>query len=148
MNSCLHLYLTVRATDGDSHPIGSLPLGTLVHNIERFPGTGGVVAIAAGTAGVFVRKIGDTCVVRMPSKREIVISQECMVTVGRVSNKEHKKTKKMRKAGESRWRGKRPKSGWWQRKTGYHGRKIRPIKPPVIVTGPSLPEREVFKLTV
>ncbi|XP_005092259.1 39S ribosomal protein L2, mitochondrial [Aplysia californica] len=125
--------MPVRAQEGDAHPVGSLPLGTLVHNIEALVGSGGTVARAAGTSGLYVRKVGDKCVIRMPSKRELVISQECMVTIGRVSNVEHHKTKKMRKAGENRWQGRRPHSGWWQRKTGYHGRKIKPLKAPMVV---------------
>ncbi|CAL1526641.1 unnamed protein product [Lymnaea stagnalis] len=140
--------MPVRASEGDAHPVGSLPLGTIVHNIERLPGEGGKVALAAGTSGVYLRRLGDKCVIRMPSKREIIVSQECMVTIGRVSNPEHHKTKKMKTAGENRRRGKRPHSGWWQRKTGYHGRKIRPMKPPVVFDKPYVEKPEVFRLTV
>lgn len=127
------LPLSVRAFEGDSHPVGSLPLGTLVYNIETIPGAGGLIARAAGTCGVYVRRIGNQCVIRMPSKREMMVSEMCMVTVGKVSNPEHYKVK-MHKAGQSRWRGIRPKSGWWQRKTGHHGRKIKPMRPPVVYT--------------
>ncbi|GFO23216.1 50S ribosomal protein l2 [Plakobranchus ocellatus] len=140
--------MPVRASEGDAHPVGSLPLGTLVHCIERFPGEGATVATAAGTFGVYLRRIGDKCVIRMPSKREMVVSQECMVTVGRVSNIDHHKTKKMTKAGDNRRRGKRPNSGWWQRKTGYHGRKIRPMRPPMVYEKPSEEKPEVFRYTL
>lgn len=122
--------MPVRANEGDSHPVASLPIGTLVHNI------GGVSARAAGTSGVYLRRIGDKCIIRMPSKRELIVHETCMVTVGRVSNVDHNLTKKMTKAGENRWRGKRPKSGLWQRKTGKHGRKIRPIPAALDVTKP------------
>ena len=139
---------SVRASEGDAHPVGSLPLGTLVHCIERFPGEGATVATAAGTFGVYLRKLGDKCVIRMPSKREMVVSQECMVTVGRVSNIDHHKTKKMTKAGDNRRRGRRPASGWWQRKTGYHGRKIRPMRPPMVYEKPPNDKPEVFAFTL
>ncbi|KAK3800833.1 hypothetical protein RRG08_008588 [Elysia crispata] len=140
--------MPVRASEGDAHPVGSLPLGTLVHCIERFPGEGATVATAAGTFGVYLRKLGDKCVIRMPSKREMVVSQECMVTVGRVSNIDHHKTKKMTKAGDNRRRGRRPASGWWQRKTGYHGRKIRPMRPPMVYEKPPNDKPEVFAFTL
>ncbi|GFS20808.1 39S ribosomal protein L2, mitochondrial [Elysia marginata] len=140
--------MPVRASEGDAHPVGSLPIGTLVHCIERFPGEGATVALAAGTFGVYLRRIGDKCVIRMPSKREMVVSHECMVTVGRVSNIDHHKTKKMTKAGDNRRRGKRPCSGWWQRKTGYHGRKIRPMRPPIVYEKPLVEKAEVFAYTL
>ncbi|CAG5118888.1 unnamed protein product [Candidula unifasciata] len=137
----------VLAKEGDAYPIGSLPLGTVVHNVERLPEQGGCVARAGGCSGMYMRKIGDQCVVRMPSKREMIISQECMVTVGRVSNPDHTKIK-MTKAGQNRWKGIRPKSGLWQRKTGYHGRKIHPIKPAVVYRGALSEKPEVFPFTV
>lgn len=124
--------MPVRAQEGDAHPIGSLPLGTLVHCIEKYAGDGAAVARAAGTHGIFVRKVGDKCVVRMPSKRELVLAPECMVTVGQVSNITWNKDKKMSGPLEARWRGKRPKSGWKMRKTGYHGRKIKGTKAPLV----------------
>ncbi|KAH9508030.1 54S ribosomal protein L2 mitochondrial [Bulinus truncatus] len=139
--------MPVRATDGDAFPIGSLPLGTIIHNIEKLPKEGGTVALAAGCSGVYVRRAGDKCVVRMPSKREIILSERCMVVVGKVSNIDHHKTKKMKSPQESRWRGIRPKSGWWQRKDGYCGRKIKPIKP-AYEAKPISERPEVFKLTV
>jgi len=124
--------MPVRAQEGDAHPIGSLPLGTLVHCIENLPGEGALIARSAGTNGVFVRKVGDKCVIRMPSKRELIVSPECMVTVGQVSNTTWNKDKKMSGPKEARWRGIRPSSGWKLRKTGYHGRKIKAIRPPVV----------------
>ncbi|KAK0041548.1 39S ribosomal protein L2 mitochondrial [Biomphalaria pfeifferi] len=139
--------MPVRASDGDAYPIGSLPIGTLIHNVEQLPGDGGTIALAAGTSALYIRRVGNKCIVRMPSKREIILSERCMVVVGRVSNTEHHKTKKMKTAGESRWRGIRPKSGWWQRKDGYCGRKIRPIKP-AFEAKPVVQPPEAFKWTV
>ncbi len=127
--------------------MGSLPIGTLVSCIERFPGDGGKVARAAGTMGQLVRKTGDTCVVRMPSKREICVSSKCQATVGRVSNIEHNKHK-LGKAGVARWMGIRPRSGRWHRKTGRFGRKIRPIKPMKIYNKPFQRTGEVYRIDI
>lgn len=135
------------AKEGDAYPVGSLPIGTIVHNIERLPEQGGAVARAAGTSGMYMRRLGDKCVIRMPSKREMIVSQECMVTVGRVSNPDHNKIK-MTKAGENRWKGIRPSSGLWHRKTGYNGRKIHPVRPPVTYTTGFKDKPEVVKFTL
>ena len=132
--------VSVRASEGDAHPVGSLPIGSIVSNVEVIPGAGGVKARAAGTSCQLLRKVGDRCILRMPSKREIDISQQCMATVGRVSNIEHNK-QHIGSAGNARRMGIRPKSGWWHRKTGYNGRKIRPLKPVKVYTEPTPPQR-------
>lgn len=139
--------IAVRAAEGDAHPVGSLPLGSIVHNVELYPGEGGVVARAAGTSAQLLRKVGDRCILRMPSKREINVSQECMVTVGRVSNIDHNK-KIIGKAGRNRWFGVRPQSGRWQRKTGYNGRKIRPIKATRVYVKPPPGRPALYKFTL
>jgi len=128
--------MPVAAQEGDAYPVGSLPVGTLMHCIERVPGEGGMVARAAGCSGVFVRKVGDKCVVRMPSKHEVILHPECMVVVGQVSNVEWlKEGKPMTCAKDARLRGIRPKSGWTLKKTGYAGRKIRALPPPKVIDG-------------
>lgn len=114
----------VRAKEGDSYPLGSLPLGTLVNCVELYPGEGALVARAAGVTAQLVRKMDDTCVVKMPSKREIRVSSNCVATVGRVSNIDHNK-RVIGKAGVNRWLGIKPRSGRWHRKTGRFGRKIK-----------------------
>eukprot|EP00916_Digyalum_oweni_P022054 GHVL01036601.1.p1 GENE.GHVL01036601.1~~GHVL01036601.1.p1 ORF type:complete len:293 (+),score=16.08 GHVL01036601.1:150-1028(+) len=138
--------IAVRASEGDSHPVGSLPLGSVVHNVERYTGEGGTIARAAGTSAQLVRKIDDRCILRMPSKREINVSQECMVTLGRVSNVDHNKIP-VGKAGRNRWFGIRPQSGWWHRKTGYNGRKIKPIKPTKVYLKPPSAKPAIHKFT-
>merc|ERR1719422_1429664 len=87
--------MPVRAEEGDAHPMGSLPLGTVVHCLERLPGEGATVARSAGCSGMYLRKVGDKCVVRMPSKRELILTPECMVTVGQASNPDWHRDKKM-----------------------------------------------------
>ncbi|XP_050414152.1 39S ribosomal protein L2, mitochondrial [Patella vulgata] len=139
--------ITVKAIEGDSYPLGSLPLGTLVHNIEIYPETGGRVARAAGTCGQLIKKIGDRCIIRMPSKREMNVSEECTATVGRVSNIDHNK-QHIGSASRARWFGIRPDSGWKQKKTGYNGRKIKPVKPVVIHKASKAPASAIYKDTV
>ena len=140
------LYSSVKAEEGDSYPVGSLPLGTLVHCVEMYPGEGGKIARAAGTCAQLVRKVGDRCFLKMPSKREINVANNCMATVGRVSNVDHNK-EHIGSAGRARWFGVRPQSGLWHRKTGYNGRKIKPIKAAKVYTEPKPPSPVVYKYT-
>ena len=127
----LKFYVSVRGMESDAHPVGALALGTVVHNIELYPNEGGKIAKAAGSCGVIARKVKDMVVVRMPSKREICISKDCMATVGRVSNVEYNK-EHIGSPNRMRWLGIRPRSGLWHKKTGIHGRKKRKIRPMII----------------
>ncbi|KAF4106197.1 39S ribosomal protein L2, mitochondrial [Onychostoma macrolepis] len=120
--------MAVLAKEGDSHPLGALPVGTLVNNLELVPGKGAQYIRAAGTCGVLLRKVNGTAIVQLPSKHQIQVLETCMVTVGRVSNADHNK-RVIGKAGRNRWLGIRPSSGLWQRKGGWAGRKIRPLPP-------------------
>lgn len=131
--------IIVRPNEGDAHPLGSLPLGTLVNCVERFPGGGTYIARAAGVTALLLRKQDDMCVVRLPSKREIIVSSTCLATVGRVSNVDHNK-RVIGKAGRNRWLGIKPRSGRWHRKTGYCGRKIKAIKPALVYMKPPPPK--------
>jgi len=85
---------------------------------------------------VLLRKQDNECVIRLPSKREMIVSSACTATVGRVSNVDHNK-RRIGKAGRNRWLGIRPRSGLWHRKTGRHGRKIKPPKPALVYTASS-----------
>lgn len=118
----------IRPEDGDSHPLGSLPLGTLVCCVEKYPGDGGKLARSAGVTALLLRRQDDKCVIRLPSKREVQVSSQCMATVGRVSNIDHNK-RVIGKAGVKRQLGFKPHSGRWHRKTGRFGRKIHPPAP-------------------
>lgn len=120
--------IPVRAKEGDSYPLGALPIGTLVHCIESYPGENYHFVHAAGTYGTIIRKFEDRVVVQLPTKKEFGFLQTCMATVGRLSNIEHGKThigtpQRLRELGY------RPRSGWWQRKSGRHGRKIKRLPP-------------------
>ncbi|KAL4227105.1 54S ribosomal protein L2 mitochondrial [Mactra antiquata] len=117
--------LPVMAKEGDAHPVGALPIGSVVYNIEKFERHGGVVARAGGCSGSILKKIGDNVIIKMPSNQEISISKYCMATVGRVSNIEKQP---IGSAQRHRWFGVRPASGLYQKKSGYHGRKIKAPK--------------------
>ncbi|XP_051880922.1 39S ribosomal protein L2, mitochondrial [Pristis pectinata] len=120
--------MAVSAREGDAHPLGALPVGTLVNSLELEPGRGAQYIRAAGTCGLLLRKVNGTAIVQLPSKRQVQVQETCVVTVGRVSNVAHSQ-RVVGKAGRNRWLGKRPSSGLWQRKGGWAGRKIRPIPP-------------------
>ncbi|XP_027458691.1 large ribosomal subunit protein uL2m isoform X2 [Callorhinus ursinus] len=120
--------MAVAAREGDAHPLGALPVGTLINNVESEPGRGAQYIRAAGTCGVLLRKVNGTAIIQLPSKRQMQVLETCVATVGRVSNVDHNK-RVIGKAGRNRWLGKRPSSGLWHRKGGWAGRKIRPLPP-------------------
>lgn len=139
--------IPVRAKEGDAYPLGALPVGTIIHNVEKFPGQTVHMIHAAGTYGTILRKFEDRVVVQLPTKKEYGFMQTCMATVGRVSNVDHGKThigspQKLRELGY------RPRSGWWQRKTGYHGRKIRRLPPMQLMSAPKAKEEQEMKFTL
>ncbi|XP_009893176.1 PREDICTED: 39S ribosomal protein L2, mitochondrial [Charadrius vociferus] len=120
--------LRMSANEGDAYPLGALPVGTLICNLESHPGKGAQYIRAAGTCGVLLRKVNGTAIVQLPSKRQMQVLETCVATVGRVSNVDHNK-RVIGKAGRNRWLGKRPHTGLWHRKGGWAGRKIKPIPP-------------------
>ncbi|XP_076045176.1 mitochondrial ribosomal protein L2 [Oratosquilla oratoria] len=121
--------IPVRPKEGDAHPVGALPIGTIVNCVEKFPGDGARLIKAAGTSGLITRKVGKQVILQLASKREVILEPECMATVGRVSNVDHG-NEHVGSAQRRRWLGRRPASGLWQRKDGYCGRKIKPTLPP------------------
>ena len=98
---------SVPVITGNSRPLGTLPTGTLVHNIESTPAKGGQIAKSAGAvAQVMAHESGYT-LVRLPSGEMRRLLSECSATVGQVSNLDHK-NQKLGKAGRNRHRGRRP----------------------------------------
>ncbi|NWR60871.1 RM02 protein, partial [Bucorvus abyssinicus] len=120
--------MAVSANEGDAYPLGALPVGTLICNLESHPGKGAQYIRAAGTCGMLLRKVNGTAIVQLPSKRHMQVLETCVATVGRVSNVDHNK-RVIGKAGRNRWLGKRPHTGLWHRKGGWAGRKIKPLPP-------------------
>ena len=93
---------------GNALPLGEIPLGTQVHNVELKLGKGGQMARSAGTSLQVVAKEGDYVTLRMPSTEMRMIHKRCLATIGEVGNAEHE-LMSWGKAGKSRWMGQRPK---------------------------------------
>lgn len=93
---------------GNALPLKDIPLGTMVHNIELYPGRGGQMVRAAGTSAQVLAKEGKFVTLRLPSGEMRMVRRECMATVGQVGNVDHGNVK-LGKAGRKRWLGRRPK---------------------------------------
>jgi len=93
--------------DGNALPLGRIPLGTDVHNVELQPGRGGQIVRAAGTAAQVVAKEGNYVTLKLPSKEVRMVRRECYATIGRVGNAEAR-NQSLGKAGRSRYLGRRP----------------------------------------
>ncbi len=92
---------------GNALPLANIPLGTVIHNIELYPGRGGQLVRAAGTGAQLLAKEGNYAQVRLPSGEVRLIHLRCMATIGQVSNVEHANIR-LGKAGRKRWLGWRP----------------------------------------
>ena len=93
---------------GNALPLGEIPLGTAVHNIELKIGKGGQLCRSAGMSAQVVAKEGEYVTVRMPSTEMRLIHGRCYATIGVVGNEEHELVS-WGKAGKTRWKGRRPK---------------------------------------
>ncbi len=92
---------------GNSLELGSIPVGSLIHNVEVRPGKGAQLVRSAGTVATLVAKLGRYCQVRLPSGEVRQILSCCRATVGQVGNAEHENIC-FGKAGRRRWLGIRP----------------------------------------
>jgi large subunit ribosomal protein L2 len=92
---------------GNALPIGSIPVGSLIHNIELHKGKGAQLARSAGTSAQLVAKEGEYAQVRLPSSEIRLVSVENLATLGQVGNTEWGNIS-LGKAGRSRWLGRRP----------------------------------------
>jgi large subunit ribosomal protein L2 len=97
----------VEAKVGNSLPLGEIPLGLSVHNVELQPGRGGQVGRSAGTQLILNNREGDYALLKMPSGEIRRVHVNCRATVGQVGNVEHMNVSSG-KAGRTRWRGVRP----------------------------------------
>ncbi|AQG82005.1 50S ribosomal protein L2 [Spirosoma montaniterrae] len=93
---------------GNALPLSSMPLGTIVHNIELVPGKGGSMARSAGTYAQLVGREDKYAILRLPSGETRRVLSAGMATVGSVSNPDHMNVV-MGKAGRNRWLGIRPR---------------------------------------
>lgn len=92
---------------GWAMPLKYIPDGTLIHNIELVPGQGGELCRSAGSYAQLLAKIGKFALIRLPSKEERLVHQDCLATVGQVGLEEHELVS-IGKAGRTRWLGRRP----------------------------------------
>jgi large subunit ribosomal protein L2 len=92
---------------GNSLPLGKIPVGTMVHNIELRPGKGGQLVRGAGTSASIVAREGKFCQIKMPSGEVRLVLSVCHATIGQIGNTDHENIT-IGKAGRVRWKGIRP----------------------------------------
>ena len=92
---------------GNALPLASIPVGTLIHNIELKPGKGGQLVRSAGASAQVLGKEGKYVLVRLKSGEVRMILATCRATIGEVGNEQHGLVN-IGKAGRTRWLGKRP----------------------------------------
>ncbi len=92
---------------GNCLPVANIPLGTVIHNIELYPGRGGQLCRSAGTAAQLMAKEGASAQVRLPSGEVRYIKMGCRATIGQVGNLDHENVQ-LGKAGRKRHMGVRP----------------------------------------
>ncbi|WP_342361924.1 50S ribosomal protein L2 [Terrarubrum flagellatum] len=89
---------------GNAMPLGSMPVGTIVHNIELKIGKGGAMARSAGAYAQLVGRDQGYCIIRLSSGEQRLVHSQCYATVGAVSNPDHMNIS-IGKAGRNRWLG-------------------------------------------
>ena len=92
---------------GNALPLINIPTGTVIHNVELYPGRGGQLARAAGNAAQLMAKEGEYALLRLPSGELRKVPATCMATVGQVGNLDHENVK-IGNAGRKRHMGWRP----------------------------------------
>jgi large subunit ribosomal protein L2 len=88
-------------------PLKSMPVGTIIHNVEMKPGKGAQMIRSAGAFGQLVGRDQGYAQVKLTSGELRIVRSDCMATVGAVSNPDHM-NQNDGKAGRSRWKGRRP----------------------------------------
>ncbi len=92
---------------GNTLPLSEIPLGTVIHNIELYPGQGAVMARSAGTYAQLLAREGKFAIIKLPSGETRMVLVTCRATIGAVSNPDHN-LESHGKAGRRRWLGRRP----------------------------------------
>ena len=105
---------------GNALPLGNIPVGTIIHNIELKPGRGGQIARSAGAEAQILGREGKYTLVRLASGEVRLFLSACRATIGQVGNLEHELVV-IGKAGRSRWLGVRP---------GVRGSVMNPVDHP------------------
>lgn len=123
---------------GNSLPLRSVPLGSLVHNVELHGGRGGQLVRSAGASAQLMAKEGDYAHVRLPSGEVRLIRLENMATIGQVGNVDHANVS-LGKAGRKRWLGRRPRVRGSAMDPGSHPHGGGEGKAPIGLPGPKTP---------
>ena len=92
---------------GNTLPIANIPVGTMINNIELYPGKGSQLVRAAGVFAQLIAKENGVAQVRLPSGEVRIVRLDCKATIGQIGNVEHD-TVKVGKAGKTRHKGIRP----------------------------------------
>ena len=92
---------------GNALPFENIPVGTMIHNIELYPGKGGQLVRSAGTSAQLMAKEGDQAQIRMPSGEVRIVRLNCKASIGQVGNADHENIS-IGKAGRKRHMGWRP----------------------------------------
>lgn len=92
---------------GNCIPLFNIPVGTMIHNIEMKPYSGGKLARSAGAYATLLGRDGGYAQIKMPSGEFRVVPEKCCATIGQIGNIEHENIS-IGKAGRSRWLGIRP----------------------------------------
>ncbi len=98
---------SVDVKPGNAMPIGAVPVGTIVHNVETKPGSGGSLARAAGTYVMVAGRDGANVIIKLKSGETRMVPAIGMASIGAVSNPDHL-NEVVGKAGRTRWKGWRP----------------------------------------
>lgn len=100
---------TVPIEVGNACKLSNIPLGTVIHNIEMYPGKGAMLCRSAGNYGQLLAREGKYANIKLPSGETRMVLVTCMATIGSVSNSDHELVK-LGKAGRRRWLGRRPRT--------------------------------------
>src|SRR3979490_930843 len=92
---------------GNVMPLGNMPIGTIIHNVELKIGKGGQLARSAGTYAQLVGRDHDYVIIRLNSGEQRLVHGRCTATIGAVSNPDHMNIS-IGKAGRNRWLGRKP----------------------------------------
>lgn len=94
---------------GNCLPLGEMPLGTVIHAIELYPGQGAAMARSAGAYAHLLAREGKHAIIKLPSGETRMVSTSCRATIGTMSNPDHS-LEQHGKAGRRRWLGRRPRN--------------------------------------
>ena len=112
---------------GNSYPVGALPIGTQICLLQCFPGSDfpDIFFWKNQAVGHVLRRVGERVIIEDKKKNQFSVDRKCQCVVGQVSIHPLKACE-IGSPQRMRWLGIRPRSGLWHRKTGSHGRKVKP----------------------